>query len=122
MDLDKIKEFIKKETGKNGASVIELCKKLDIKDYELLGVIQLLKSEGFLIDVFGDNIVKLKKPLLNNDIYEVPCKLETIRLLLISDTHLVNKCSREDVLKYVYEKAEQRGVKQVLHIGDGQEC
>ena len=38
--------------------------------------------------------------------------------MLISDTHLCSKYDRLDILRYLYDKAEDLGVKHVLHSGD----
>lgn len=96
----------------------EICEKLGMKDYEIIGIVQLLKEQGELIDYIDGKIVKLRKPVESNDIYEIPNKLEKLKLLLISDTHLCSKYDRVDILRYLYEKAEDEGVKHVLHSGD----
>ena len=36
----------------------------------------------------------------------------------LSDTHLASKYDRLDILRYLYDKAEDKGVKHVLHSGD----
>lgn len=118
MDLTKIKEFIIKEIGNKGTTVSNLCTKLEIKDYELLGIIELLKQDGFLFDVIGENVVKMKKPKMQSDVYQIKHNLEHLKLLLISDTHLGSKYDRLDILRYLYNKADEQGVKHILHSGD----
>lgn len=118
MDLEKIKEFIKKNIKQNGIELNSLCEKLEIKDYELLGIIELLKQDGFSIDVIGDKLYKVKKERSLDDTYEIPNKLNHLKLLLISDTHLANKCDDLGLLKYLYSKADDLGIKTVLHGGD----
>ena len=98
--------------------LVTICEELELKDYEVIGLIQLLKDDGELIDYINGEIVKLKKPRQNQDIYELPNNLEHLRLLLISDTHLCNKADRLDILRYLYSKAEDKGVKYILHSGD----
>lgn len=95
-----------------------ICEELELKDYEVIGLIELLKQDGELIDFINGEIVKLKKPIKNNDIYQIPNNKEHLKLLLISDTHLVSKYDRLDILKYLYSKAEDKGIKHVLHSGD----
>lgn len=110
---DKLKFLIKK--GKN---IAEICEKLELKDYEVIGLIELLKQDGELIDYIDGEIVKLKKPIKNNDVYEIKHNLEKLKLLLISDTHLCSKYDRLDILRYLYAEAEEKGVKHILHSGD----
>lgn len=110
---NKIKYLINKKKG-----FAEICQELELKDYEVIGIIELMKQDGELIDFIDGEIVKLKKPLQNNDVYEIPHNLEHLKLLLISDTHLCSKYDRIDILRYLYDKAEDLGVKHILHSGD----
>ena len=81
----------------------ELCDKI----YELVK-----KKKSFLKKNYRYSIPK------NQDVYELPYNLEHLKLLLISDTHLASKYDRLDILRYLYDKAEQKGVKHILHSGD----
>lgn len=110
---NKIKYLINKKK-----SFIQVCEELELKDYELIGLIELMKQDGELIDYVDGELVKLKRPLQNNDIYIVPNNIEHLKLLLISDTHLCSKYDRLDILRYLYDKANDIGVKHVLHSGD----
>lgn len=110
---DKLKFLIKKKKG-----FIEICEELKLKDYEVLGLIELLKQDGELIDFIDGEIVKLKKPVKKEDVYEVKHNLEHLKLLLISDTHLCSKYDRLDILRYLYAKADDLGVQHILHSGD----
>lgn len=111
--INKLKYLINKKK-----SLAEICQELELKDYEVVGIVELLKQNGELIDFVNGEIVKLKKPVKNNDVYEVKNDLEHLKLLLISDTHLCSKYDRLDILRYLYDKAEDLGVKHVLHSGD----
>ena len=111
--INKIKYLInKKKTLK------EICEELELKDYEVIGLVELMKQDGELLDYVNGEVIKLKKPMQNNDIYELPNNMEHLKLLLISDTHLCSKYDRLDILNYLYDKAEDRGIKYVLHCGD----
>lgn len=77
-----------------------------------------MKQDGELLDYVNGEVIKLKKPMQNNDIYELPNNMEHLKLLLISDTHLCSKYDRLDILNYLYDKAEDRGIKHILHSGD----
>ena len=109
----KIKYLIKK-----GKTLQDICRDLDLQDYEVIGLIELLKEDGELVDYINGEIIRLKKPINNEGIYEIPNNLEHLKLLLISDTHLCNKADRIDILRYIYDKAEDKGIKQILHCGD----
>lgn len=111
--INKIKYLInKKKTLK------EICEELELKDYEVIGLVELMKKDGELLDYVNGEVIKLKKPIQNNDIYELPNNMEHLKLLLISDTHLCSKYDRLDILRYLYDKAEDKGIKYILHSGD----
>lgn len=110
---NKIKYLIKKQK-----SFIEICNELQLKDYEVIGLIGLMKQDGELIDYVNGELVRLKTPPKINDVYQVEASSSHIPLLLISDTHLCSKYDRLDILRYLYEKADERGVKHILHSGD----
>ena len=111
--IGKIKYLIKKKK-----SFEAICEELGLKDYEVLGLIELMKQSGELIDCINGEIVQLKKPIKNDDVYEINNNQEHLKLLLISDTHLCSKYDRLDILRYLYAKAEDEGVKHILHSGD----
>ena len=110
---NKLKYLINKKKD-----LLTICKELDLKDYEVIGLVQLMKQDGELVDFVDGQIIKLRTPLKSNDVYKIPNDLEHLRLLLISDTHLASKFDRLDILRYLYEKAEDKGVNYVLHSGD----
>ena len=97
--------------------VKQVIKDLGLQEYELYGLIEMLKKEGYLFDIIDGRIVKIK-PVKDNDVYKIPSNLEHLKLLLISDTHLGSKYDRLDILRYLYSEAEDRGVNYVLHSGD----
>lgn len=111
--LGKLRYLIKKKK-----SFEQVCEELQLKDYEMIGLVELMKQDGELIDYVDGQIITLKKPVQQQDVYQVPYKSEKLKLLMISDTHLANKADRLDILKYLYAKAEDKGVQHVLHSGD----
>ena len=117
---DKEQELCKKiyELTKKKKSFNEICNQLELKDYEIIGLINLMKEEGYNIDYYNKEIIIRKTPQKNNDIYQLPNNLEHLKLLLISDTHLASKYDRIDILKYLYAKAEEKDIKHILHSGD----
>ena len=110
---NKIKYLVKKKKG-----FIEICNELQLKDYEVIGLIGLMKQDGELIDYVNGELVRLKTPPKINDVYQVEASSSHIPLLLISDTHLCSKYDRLDILRYLYAKANERGIKHILHSGD----
>lgn len=111
--LGKLRYLINKKK-----SVAEISKELEVETYVVYGLVYELINQGYLYDIVDGNIVKLSKPQTTNDVYEVKSALEHLKLLLISDTHLCSKYDRVDILRYLYDRAEQEGVKYVLHSGD----
>lgn len=99
-------------------SLIQICEELDLKDYEVIGLVELMKQDGELVDYVNGEIIKLKAPIRSNDIYQVPSNLDHLKLLLISDTHLASKYDRLDILRYLYQKAEDKKINYILHSGD----
>ncbi len=114
MELDK---FLKYLEGKKQPYVSKIMKELKIKDYEVYGLIELLKQKGYLYEIVDGQIVKMK-PIKKNDVYQIPNNMEHLKLLMISDTHLGSKYDRLDILKYLYAQAEDRKVDYILHSGD----
>ena len=110
---DKIYYLVKKKK-----SFLKICEELELKDYEVIGLITIMSERGYNIDFVNGEIILRKTPPKNQDVYELPYNLEHLKLLLISDTHLASKYDRLDILKYLYDKAEEKGVKHILHSGD----
>lgn len=112
--LEKFKEYLIK---KKNPYVKTIMKDLGIEDYEVYGLIDILKRQGYLFDIVDGKVVKIK-PIKENDVYKVPSNLEHLKLLMVSDTHLASKYDRIDILRYLYAKAEDKGINYVLHSGD----
>jgi len=113
--LLKLKEYLLKIKKKD---ILEVSRDLGLEPYQIYGLVMVLKERGFLFDVIDGQVIKLDKPIKEDDIYVIPNNLETIRLLLISDTHLASKYDRLDILRYLYDQASIKGVNYVLHSGD----
>lgn len=110
---NKLKYLINKKKD-----LLTICEELELKDYEVIGLVELMKQDGELVDYVDGQIIKLKKPLKSNDVYKIPNNLERLRLLLISDTHICSKYERLDILNYLYDKADKKQVNYILHSGD----
>lgn len=112
--IEKFREYIVK---KKSPKVSIVAKDLEIEEYEVYGLVEMLKKQGYLFEVI-DGRVKKVKPIKENDIYEIKSNLDHLKLLMISDTHLASKYDRLDILRYLYQEAEDKGVNYVLHSGD----
>lgn len=110
---EKIYALVKKKK-----SFIQICRELKLKDYEVAGLITLMNQEGYNVEFVNGEVLIMRTPHKRQDIYELPYNLEHLKLLLISDTHLCSRYDRLDILKYLYAKAGDKGVKHILHSGD----
>lgn len=104
--------------AKKKKSFKEICEKLELKDYEVAGLVMLMSEHGYNIDFVNDEVIIRKTPPKQEDVYQLPNNLEHLKLLLISDTHLGSKYDRMDILRYLYAKAEDKGIQHILHSGD----
>jgi len=107
-----------KYLAKSKKSFDEICSELNLKEYELIGLVGLMNREGELIDCIGKQIILLNKPLQSDETYVVNTTKNHLNLLFISDTHMCSKHDRVDILNYLYDEAVKRGVDAVLHCGD----
>ena len=112
--IDKFQDYLIK---KKKPYIKNVMKDLDLKEYEVIGLVEMLKQKGYLFDIVDGQIVKVK-PIKENDVYKIPNNMEHLKLLLLSDTHLASKYDRLDILRYLYAKAEDTGVNYILHSGD----
>lgn len=112
--VEKFKEYLTKTKKPYVKAVME---NLHLEEYEVYGLLELLRQRGYVFNVANGKIVK-EKPIKENDVYKVPSNLDHLKLLFLSDTHLASKYDRVDILRYLYEKAEDKGVNYVLHSGD----
>lgn len=110
---DKIFALIKKKK-----TIDEIVEITELKKEEVIGIVKIMNDNGYMCDYVNGEIILLKKPIKTEDVYTIPNKLDKLKLLIISDTHLVNKADRLDILKYVYDRAEKEKCNCVLHVGD----
>lgn len=112
--IEKFKEYLQ---HKKKPYINQICNDLDIQEYEVYGLVEMLKNEGYLYDIIDKKIIKTK-PIKESELYQIPNNLEHLKLLLISDTHLASKFDRLDILRYLYDEADKKGVNYILHSGD----
>lgn len=112
--LEKMKKYL---TMKKKPYVSKVAQDLELQEYEIYGLVELLKRQGYLFDILDGKIVKIK-PIKENDVYKIPNNLDHLKLLMISDTHLGSKYDRLDILRYLYDKADDNNINYILHSGD----
>ena len=61
---------IKYLVGKH-KTLSEICTILNLKDYEVVGLVDFMRQDGELIDFVNGEIVRLKKPPKVDDVYKV---------------------------------------------------
>lgn len=107
---------------KDGMEINEACTKLDLDQMSLMGAIEILKSEGYRIDILEkEDKLYIKKRLnykTDKEIKPELKNLELIRLCIVSDTHMGCKMQQLTFLNKVYEETYRRGITTVLHCGD----
>ena len=113
--LKKMEEYLVK---KKKPYIKNVMKDLNLKEYEIIGLVEMLKQKGYLFDIVGEQIVQQRKGIDNNEVYQVPKVKNHYKWLFISDSHLCSKHDRVDILNYLYNEATKRGVDAVLHCGD----
>ena len=112
--IEKFKQYLQK---KKKPYVNQICVDLGLQEYEVYGLVEMLKNEGYLYDIIDGKIIKVK-PIKESELYQIPNNLDHLKLLLISDTHLASKYDRLDILNYLYDEADKKGINYVLHSGD----
>ena len=102
--IEKFKQYLQK---KKKPYVNQICVDLGLQEYDVYGLVEMLKNEGYLYDIIDDKIIKVK-PIKESELYQIPNNLDHLKLLLISDTHLASKydrldiLNRHDCLRYLY--------------------
>ena len=95
-----------------------MCELLELKDYEVLGLISLMKENGYIIDYIDGKIVQTQNDLVNKEGFFIPKDKTHIKFLAILDTHCGSKWYNIDLINYAYEVAEREGCDFVTHSGD----
>lgn len=108
--------------GKSKKTVSELADELDRSPFTVQRLISLLKEKGVKVDANPDQRIELSSEftvkehkILNTDDYFGDGK---IRFGFVTDTHLVSKYSRLDVLHALYDIFEREGITTVYHGGN----
>ena len=111
--FDRIYILTKKER-----TLDEFCEILDMKDYEVLGLISLMKEKGYIIDYVDGKVLRTQSDIVNKEGFFIPKDKNHIKFLALSDTHCGSKWDNINLIKYAYEVAEREGCDFVTHSGD----
>lgn len=110
---NKLKYLINKKK-----TLAEICEELELKDYEAIGLVELMKQDGELLDYVNGEIVKLRKPITENKQIKIPVKNGEVKFLSLSDIHYASKWDNPHLVDYAYELAEKENVDFVVNSGD----
>lgn len=117
--INNLLNFLKKER-----ELSWLCKKLELQDYEILGLVEKLKLEGYNINVYQVNKQTMIQSQANKVVkkpnkYEIyDGRLKTIRFAIIGDTHFCSKQDQLQVVHALYDEFTKRKIRLVFHCGD----
>ena len=99
-------------------TLLEICETLELKDYEVIGLVELMKQDGELLDYVNGEVIKLKKPITENKQIKIPIKNGKVKFLSLSDIHYASKWDNPHLVDYAYELAEKENVDFVVNSGD----
>ena len=99
-------------------TLLEICETLELKDYEVIGLVELMKQDGELLDYVNGEIVKLRKPITENKQIKITVKNGEVKFLSLSDIHYASKWDNPHLVDYAYELAEKENVDFVVNSGD----
>ena len=117
--LEKLKELTQKEV-----SLSNLCSTLELSEYEVLGLVRKLHSDGIniLTKKHDDDIylLNLGEKEYNNE-EEFNFKTDDnneFKFVVISDTRIGSKAQQLNILNDIYQKAGEMGYKNIIHCGN----
>lgn len=123
MENEEILERLKILTQKE-ISLSNVCKKLDLNEYETLGLINQLRYDGIniLTKKHDDDIYLLnlgeKDNQKDNDINFKTNENNEFKFVAISDTRIGSKSQQLKILNDIYQKAYEMGYTNVIHCGN----
>lgn len=111
--VNKFKEYI---TKKKRLYIKQIMEDLDLQEYEVYGLIELLNKQGYSFEIIDDKVIKMLKGKSNA--IDVPMKEEQIKFIAISDIHYGSKWDNPKLVDYAYEIAEKENCHFVINSGD----
>ena len=109
-------------TVKTKRRIEYLVERLGLSEDEILSVATRLQLNGYNIKVWNENgaVWLYNVPILENGDAQIKNlqTSNTIRIAILGDTHLGNKCEALEELKTFYNYAQSKGVREFYHVGD----
>ena len=112
--VEKLQVYLAKQ---NSISVERVMKELDLEEYQVYGLIKVLRDRGYLFDVVDGKVMKVKNVDDNNSI-RIPSKKKQIKFVALSDIHYGSKWDNPKLVEYAYEVAKKEGCDFVTNSGD----
>jgi len=114
IDPEKVKEEIK-----TGAQASELVEEFNTIPTEVASLVESLRNDGVNINTTGEKSDPIYHiPTEWDRQFELPTTNNTLRIALISDTHLGSKTEHLDELHDFYNRCVNAGITDVFHCGD----
>ncbi len=101
--------------------VEDIGKFLEVSNIEVLGIIQSLKLDGYLVmhNEYDNTFVIDKKPFVEVQSYIHSIgETREFEFVVISCSHWASKKQQKSFTEYIYDEAEKRNIKDVYHCGD----
>lgn len=102
----------------NGKSFEEICSDLELKEKEVLYLIECMKEYGVNITFSNGKIVKHERPRTILEPYKLETNKYHIKIGLLGDTHLSSIVDDTISLDRAYDMAEDDSVDYMFHCGD----
>lgn len=115
MEKREEREYIKKEAKKK-KSLEEISKGIGKSKEETIGIVEIMKEEGEIIDYVKGEIVLTRERGAGE--IEIPKERGEIKFLAISDIHYGSKYDHPEIVEEAYERAEREGCQFVTNSGD----
>lgn len=96
----------------------EICKELELNDFELRYLIECMRDYGISVRVQDGKIIKHDKPISIDEPYNIITDKSHIKIGLLGDTHLASITDDVPSLTHVYDIAEDKNVDYMFHCGD----
>lgn len=116
---DELKEFTQREI-----SLGSLVEKLELNEYEILGLINQIRKEGITISVIKkDDDIYLYNQGEKEIVSDETQKIDTgdsheFKFIVISDTLIGSKYEQPTILEDIYQKGHEMGYNNVIHCGN----
>lgn len=117
--IEELKEITQKEV-----SLSTLVEKLELNEYEILGLVNQIRTEGITISVIKkDDDIYLYNQGEKEFVTDETHKLNTdesheFKFIVISDTLIGSKYEQPTILEDIYQKGHEMGYDNVIHCGN----